>query len=92
MEKGIRNADAVACKLRPASIQAINDKLEVAREQRQKREDMVKKQKIEAIVTKCQRARGRICSSNKGEENYESDTEDETDLDQAGNGKTSLQL
>ncbi len=35
IEKGIRNADAVACKLGPALIRATNQKLEVAREERQ---------------------------------------------------------
>ena len=33
MEKGIQNADVVACKLKPALIRATNYKLEVARKE-----------------------------------------------------------
>lgn len=43
MAKGIRNTDAVVCKLRPASTRATNYKLEVAREEQYKKEKMVKR-------------------------------------------------
>ena len=33
MEKGIKNAETIACKLRPALIRATNNRLEVAREE-----------------------------------------------------------
>ena len=41
MEKGIKNTNTVARKLGPASIKATNQKLEVARGERQKREEIV---------------------------------------------------
>ncbi len=53
---------------------------------------MVERWKTEAMAAKRQRARGEISLSNKEEENYESDTGDETDPNQADNDKTSLQL
>ena len=43
MEKGIKNADAVARKLRVALTRAIYDRLEVAKEKRWKREEMIEK-------------------------------------------------
>ena len=92
MEKDIQNIDAVACKLGPVSITATNCRLEVAREEKQKREEMRKRRKTEAIVAKRQRARIRICLSSEEEENYESDTGDKTILDQVGNDKNLLQL
>ena len=42
---------------------------------------MVERQKIEAMAAKRQKARGGISSSDEEEENYESDTGDETDPD-----------
>ena len=51
MEKSIRNADAVICKLELALIRAINHRLEVAKKKGKKKE-MVKRQKIKAIATK----------------------------------------
>ena len=44
------------------------------------------------MVARHQRARGRFSLSSKKEENYESDTGNETDLNQVGNDKNSLQL
>lgn len=41
MEKSIRNADAVARKLGPALTRVINYSLEVARKERQKREEIM---------------------------------------------------
>ena len=52
LENNIQIANAVARKLRPASIRATNDKLEVAREEREKREEMIEKQKVKAIAAK----------------------------------------
>ncbi len=48
--------------------------------------------KTEAMVAKCQRARGGINSSSREEENYESNTRDKTDPDQAGDDENPLQL
>ena len=45
MEKDIRNADTVARKLEPASTRATNDRFKAAREERQKREEMMEKWK-----------------------------------------------
>ncbi len=53
---------------------------------------MVKRRKTEAMAAKCQRARGGTSSSSEEEENYESDTGDETDLDQADDNENPLQL
>ncbi len=92
MEKGIRNADAVTRKLGSVSIRATNQRLEVAREERRKREEIIERRKTKAMVTKRQRARGRISLSNKEEENYESDIGDETDPDKANDDKNLLQL
>ena len=92
IEKGIQNADVVAHKLRPASIKATNHRLEVAREEQWKKEEMVEKQKTEAMAVRRQRARRGISLSSKEEENYESDTRDKTDPDQAGDDKNPLQL
>ncbi len=92
MEKVIRNVDAVARKLGPASTRATNQRLEVAREERRKREEMVERQKTEAMAAKQQKARGGISSSSEEEKNYESDTADETDPDQADDDKNPLQL
>ena len=51
MEKGIRNADAVAHFGR-ASTRAINHSLEVARKEGQKKEEMVQRRRTEAMVAK----------------------------------------
>ncbi len=69
IEKGIRNADAVVRKLGPASTRPTNQRLEVAREERQKREEIVKRRKTKAMVAKFRRARRGISSSSEEEEN-----------------------
>ncbi len=92
MEKGIKNADAVARKCRLALTRATNQSLEVAREEKPKREEMVKRRKTKSMVAKRWRARKRISLSSEEEENYKSDTRDETDPDQANNDKHLLQL
>ena len=43
MKKGIKNVDAVASKLEPALIRVTNQRLEVVREKRRKREEMVER-------------------------------------------------
>ncbi len=92
MEKSITNTDAIAHKLGPALTRATNQRLEIAREERRKREEMVERWKIEVMAAKRQRARGGISSSSEEEENYESDTGDETDPDQVEDDENLLQL
>ena len=43
IEKRIRNADIVAYKLEPTSTRATNDNLEVAKEKRQKKEEIIER-------------------------------------------------
>ena len=52
MEKDIKNVNAVACKLGLASPKVTNDRLEVFREKRQKKEEMMERQKAEAMAAK----------------------------------------
>ena len=52
LNKGIRNADAVARKLKPASIKATNLRLEVAKEKIQKKHEVVERRKAEAAAAK----------------------------------------
>ncbi len=92
MEKSIRNADAVVCKLGQASTRTTNQRLEVVKEERQKREEIVEKQKTEAMVAKRWRARRGISLSSEKMKNYKSNTGDETNPDQADNDKNPLQL
>ena len=92
MEKDIRNADAITRKLRPTSTRVTNQRLEVTKEEGQKREEMVERWKTEAMVTKYRSARGGISLSSEEKENYGSNTGDETDLDQTGNDENLLQL
>lgn len=53
MKKYIRNINTVICKLKLASIKAMNQRLEVAKEKKRKREGIVKKRRAEVIVVKC---------------------------------------
>ena len=89
MEKGIRNADVLGHKLGPASTRAINNGLEVARKERQKKEEIKDRRKAEAMAVKRRRARGGMSSSSK--EKDESDTGNNTNPDQAKD-KYPLQL
>ena len=50
MEKSIRNIDIVVRKLGPALTRAPNHRLEVARDERQKRDEMVERRKTETIA------------------------------------------
>lgn len=89
MRKDIRNANAIACKLETVLIRIINNRLEIARKERQKKEEMKEKQKAKAITIKLQGVRERMSSFNKEED--ESDIRNDTDLDQIEN-KYLLQL
>lgn len=62
---------------------ATNYSLEVAKEEEQKREEMLEKRRTEAIATKCQRAKGGTSLSSEKKGNYKSDTGDETYLDKS---------
>lgn len=53
---------------------------------------MVETRKTEAITAKCQRTNKEISSSSEEEENYESDTRNETNLNQFGNDENLLQF
>ena len=53
---------------------------------------MVERPKKKAMATRRQRARGGISLFSKEEENYKSDTGNETDPDQAGDYVNPLQL
>ena len=65
-------------------IKATNLKLEVAKEKIQKKQEVVERQKVEAVATKLQKDRGDISSSNENDNSYYSDTDD-IDLDQEDN-------
>ncbi len=92
MKKDRKNLNVVTCKLEPALTRGTNPRLEVSREERQKREKMVERRKIEAMVAKYQKSKERISLSSKEEKNYESNTRDKTDQDQDNNDENSLEL
>ena len=52
MKKRIRNVNAVAGKLRPASTRATNNWLKAAKKEMQKKEEIIEKQKAEAMAAK----------------------------------------
>ena len=62
LDKGIRNAYAVARKIGPAFIRVTNHRLEITSEERRKRVEMVERRITEAIDAKCRKARGGINS------------------------------
>ena len=72
IEKVIKNADAVACKLRLASIKATNNRLEVAKKKGRKREEIMERRKAEAMAAKWRRVKGEISFFDK--EKDENDT------------------
>lgn len=83
MEKGIKNVDAIAYKLRPISPKVINNRLEVARKKRQNKKEVKEKEKAEVIVVKqCKAKRKMSLFSEKQKEN---DTRNDTYPDQAQN-------
>ena len=74
MVKSVQNVDEVARKLGLALTRASNHRFEFAREERRKREKMVKRRKTEVMAGKCCRNREGISSSSEEEGNYESFT------------------
>lgn len=62
-----------------------NYRIEVAREKRRKRDEIVERRKIEVIVTRRQKVREEISLFNEKKKNYVSNTRDEIDPDQADN-------
>lgn len=52
---------------------------------KQKKEEIIKRQKIKTMIVKCCRIRKKINSSNIEEENYEGDTKDNIDLNKSDN-------
>ena len=52
MEKGRKNADLVAHKLGSVLTKVTNQRLGIIREKKQKKEEMMERQKIEAITAK----------------------------------------
>lgn len=85
MKKSIKNANTIIYKLWPALIRATNHRLELTKEKRHKRKEIIERRKTKTIVAKYKRARGEISFFSKEDKDYESDTENETDLDQANN-------
>ena len=83
MEKGIKNADAIAYKHKPASTRAINNRLEIAGGKKQKKEEMKEKQKAETMAAKVCKGRRKMSSSSKKED--ESNTGNNIDLNHANN-------
>lgn len=53
MDKDIKNADIVVCKLGSTLTKATNYRLKVASEKRRKKEKIVKRRKTKAIAAKC---------------------------------------
>lgn len=65
MEKNIKNPDAITCMLGLASTRVTNNNLEVAREKRQKKKEIKKRQKAEAITAKWRIAKRKKSLSNE---------------------------
>lgn len=70
-------------KLGLALIRTTNYRLEDGKKKKQKRKDIVKKQKAETIAAKRRRARNGISLSSAEGRNYKSDIKDDIDLDKA---------
>lgn len=83
INKGIRNAKAIACKVGPALRKTTDHRLEVASEESQKRKQMVEKQKTASMAAKRQRVKGRISLPGKEEKDYNSNIWDKMDQNQA---------
>lgn len=83
LNKGIENADAIACKLGLATTKTINLRLEEA----WKKQKTVEMQKIEIIAAKRQRDRKKISLSSQEDENdidrSDTDPDQEHDLSPA---------
>lgn len=72
-------------------IKAINYKLKDVSKEKQKRKEILERQKAKALAIKHCKARREISLSNTKKRNYENNTKDDTDLDQTNN-KNPLQL
>ena len=59
-----------------ASIKATNLRLEVAKEEVQRKQEVVERRKTDTAATKQQRDKGGISLSNEDDDNYYSDTDD----------------
>ena len=81
MEKDIQNIDTVAHKFGLASTTVSNHRLEIVREKKQKREEMVERRKTKAGAAKRHRDKEKISLSSEEEMNYESDIKDDTNPD-----------
>lgn len=73
MQKGIKIADAIACKLELTSKRATKNKLEVDQKKKQKKKEIKKKQKLETMAKKQYRTRW-VISLSSGK-NDKSDTQ-----------------
>lgn len=79
IKKSIRNTNAIAYILKLALIRVINNRLEVAKEERQKKEKIKKKQKTEAMAAKRYKVRKEMSSFSKKKD--KNDIKKNTDLD-----------
>lgn len=79
IEKSIKNVDTVASKLRPTLIKVKNHSLVFVGKKKQKSEEIIKKQKTKAMVTKQYRGKRRISFYNK--KNKKSDIKNNLDPD-----------
>lgn len=77
----MKNTDVVAHKLELVLRRVTNHGLKVAREKRQKSEEIIKRWETKAMAIKCQRARREISLSSGKKENYENDIRNKTDPD-----------
>lgn len=82
IKKGIRNANIIVCKFILVLIKATNYRLKIASNEKQKREEMMERRKTKAIATKRQNTRRGISLSSEKKENYESDSKNESYIDQ----------
>ena len=73
-------------------IIATNKRFEVAKEKKQKREEIIEKRKIKIMMAKHWRAKSKISLPFKEKENYESNTRDKMNSDQADNDKNWYQF
>lgn len=81
MEKSRQNINVNVRKLALASTKVTNQKLEVVKEKIQKKEKIIGKRKAETMATRWHKAKKKISLSSDKERNYESDIENETNLD-----------
>lgn len=85
IDKVIKNIDVVTHKLRSALTRVTNYRLKVISAEKQKREEIIEKQKTKAIATKHQRAKEQINLFSNKKRNYESDIRDKTNPEKVNN-------